>query len=57
VILVLMMALAVAALAVMLAGALVSMDGRSAIALLVVVISAAAAGIAFSWKRYFPRRG
>jgi hypothetical protein len=31
-------------------------DGRSLVALLVVLAAAAIAGIAFSYRRYFPRR-
>jgi hypothetical protein len=31
-------------------------DGGSLVALLVVVVAAAVAGIAFSYRRYFPRR-
>ncbi|MGI8564426.1 MAG: hypothetical protein ACR2MZ_12940 [Candidatus Dormibacter sp.] len=33
-----------------------SLGPGSLTALLVVVVAAAIAGIAFSWKRYFPRR-
>jgi hypothetical protein len=31
-------------------------DGGSLVALLVVVVAAAIAGLAFSYRRYFPRR-
>jgi len=31
-------------------------NGGSLVALLVVLVAAAAAGIAFSYRRYFPRR-
>ena len=34
----------------------VAYSGRNVIALVIVVIGAAVAGIAFSWTRYFPRR-
>lgn len=34
----------------------VAYSGRNVIALVVVVLAAAVSGIAFSWKRYFPRR-
>ncbi len=44
-----MMLLAVGALALLIADA----DGKSLIALAVVVVVAAIGGIAFSWKRYF----
>ena len=33
-----------------------SIDGRSLVALTVVVLLAAIGGIAFSWRRYFGRR-
>jgi uncharacterized protein YfiM (DUF2279 family) len=54
---ILMTILAIGALALMLAGAARSLDGRSWIALAVVVAGAAAGGVAFSWKRYFPKKG
>ncbi len=53
----LMTVLGVGALALLLAGAARSMDGRSLIALAVVVVGAAAGGVAFSWKRYFAKKG
>ncbi len=34
----------------------VAYSGRNVIALVIVVVGAAVAGIAFSWTRYFPRR-
>ncbi len=43
-------------LAVMLIGGLSQMGAQSLIALAVVVVVAAIAGIAFSWRRYFPSR-
>jgi hypothetical protein len=43
-------------LALMLASGLSTMGGRGLIALVVVLVAAAIAGIAFSWKRYYPRR-
>jgi len=49
------MLLAVAVLALMIAGAVGSFDGRSLIALGVVVVLAAAGGVGFSWKRYYRR--
>lgn len=54
---ILMTILAIGALALLLAGAARSLDGRSLIALVVVVAGAAAGGVAFSWKRYFPKKG
>ena len=53
--LVVMMLLAIGLLVMMMAGAIGSFDNRSLIALGVVVIAAAAGGIAFSWKRYYRR--
>jgi hypothetical protein len=53
--LVAMMLLAVGALALLLiTGA--TFDSHSLIALGVAVVAAAAGGIAFSWKRYYPKR-
>lgn len=43
-------------LAVMLVGGIAQMGGQSLIALLLVVLIAGVAGVAFSWRRYFPRR-
>jgi hypothetical protein len=42
--------------AAMTAYGLSSFDGRSLVALGVVIVAAAIAGIAFSFRRYFPRR-
>jgi len=53
--LIVMMLLAIGLLVMMTAGAIGSFDNRSLIALGVVVIAAAAGGIAFSWKRYYRR--
>jgi len=52
---VVMMLLAVGLLILMTAGAIASFDSRSLIALAVVVVAAAASGVAFSWKRYYKR--
>ena len=54
--LVLMMLAALALLAFMLAGAVSAWDARSLTALAVVIVVAAAGGIAFSWRRYFGKR-
>jgi hypothetical protein len=54
--LIVMMLLAVGMFVVMTAGALRSLDEHSLIALAVVLVAAAAGGVAFSWKRY-TRRG
>ena len=53
----LMMLVSVAVIAGMTAQGIHEFSRGSLIALVVVVVGAAAAGIAFSWKRYFPRRG
>jgi hypothetical protein len=53
--LVAMMVLAVGMLVLMMITALGRLDGRSLVALAVVVIAAAAGGIGFSWKRYYRR--
>jgi hypothetical protein len=53
--LVVMMLLAVGLLVLMTGSAIGNLDNRSLIALGVVVIAAAAGGIAFSWKRYYKR--
>lgn len=45
----------VALLALMAWGALKDVDGRSLAALAVVIVTAALAGVGFSWRRYFPR--
>ena len=53
--LVVMMVLAVALVAVMTAGAIRSFDGRSLVALAVVIVISAISGVAFSWGRYYRR--
>jgi hypothetical protein len=53
--LVVMMLLAVGLVAFMTAGAIRSFDGRSLVALAVVVAVSAIAGVAFSWGRYYRR--
>jgi multidrug resistance efflux pump len=53
--LVVMILLAIGLLVMMTASAIGSLDNRSLIALGVVVVAAAAGGIAFSWKRYYRR--
>ena len=50
-----MILLAIGLLVMMTASAIGSFDNRSLIALGVVVVAAAAGGIAFSWKRYYRR--
>jgi hypothetical protein len=50
-----MMLLGIGILILMTAGAVGSFDNHSLIALGVVVVAAAAGGIAFSWKRYYKR--
>lgn len=52
----LMIAISILLLALTLASGLSSLGWRSMVALAVVVVAAAVAGIAFSWRRYFPRR-
>jgi len=54
--LVVLMLLAVALVGVMTAYGAATFDAQSLVALLVVVVAAAIAGVAFSYKRYFPRR-
>ncbi len=55
IVLVLMMLIAVGALILLTAAGIANFDGRSLIALAVVVVAAAISGIAFSWKRYTKR--
>jgi len=50
-----MMLLGIGVLILMTAGAVGSFDNHSLIALGVVVVAAAAGGVAFSWKRYYKR--
>ena len=49
------MLLTVVVLALMLFNAVATFDGRSLVALCVVLVAAAAGGIGFSWKRYYRR--
>jgi hypothetical protein len=49
------MLLTVVVLALMLYSAISTFDGRSLVALCVVLVAAAAGGIGFSWKRYYRR--
>ena len=51
-----LMVLAVALVGAMTAYGAATFNAQSLAALLVVVVAAAVAGIAFSYKRYFPRR-
>jgi hypothetical protein len=53
--LVVMMVLAVGLVAFMTAGAIRTFDSRSLVALAVVVVVSAIAGVAFSWGRYYRR--
>jgi len=53
--LLLSMALAIGLFVLLTAGAISTFDAHSLIALGVVVVAAAAGGIAFSWKRYTRR--
>jgi len=53
--LVVMMVLAVGLVAFMTAGAIRNFDGRSLVALGVVVVVSAISGVAFSWGRYYRR--
>ena len=52
IVLVVMMAMSVGLIALFTATGIAGLDGRSLVALLVVVVAAAIGGIAFSWKRY-----
>jgi hypothetical protein len=51
-----MIAVAVVLVVAMTAYGIGTFDGRSLVSLAVVVVAAAIAGIAFSFRRYFPRR-
>jgi hypothetical protein len=53
--LVAMMLLAIGLFVVLTAGAVANFDARSLIALGVVILGAAAGGLAFSWRRYYKR--
>ena len=55
IVLVAMMLLTLGLVVVMTASGIASFDGRSLIALAVVVLAAAAGGVVFSWNRYFKR--
>ncbi|OLD91967.1 MAG: hypothetical protein AUG84_02535 [Chloroflexi bacterium 13_1_20CM_4_66_7] len=55
IVLVLMMLIAVGAFVLLTAAGIANFDGRSLIALIVVVVAAAISGVAFSWKRYSRR--
>jgi hypothetical protein len=50
-----MMLMAAGLIAVMTAGAVRSFDSRSLIALVVVILVSAIAGVVFSWGRYYRR--
>ena len=51
-----MLVLAVALIGAMTAYGVANFDARSLVSLLVVILAAAIAGVAFSYRRYFPRR-
>ncbi len=53
--LIVMMAMAVGLIVLLTASAIATIDGRSLIALGVVVGAAAIGGVAFSWNRYFKK--
>lgn len=55
VVLVLMMLLAVGIVVLLTVTGIANFDGRSLIALVVVLVAAAISGVAFSWKRYSRR--
>ena len=55
IVLVVMMLLTLGLVVLMTISGIASFDSRSLIALVVVLVAAAASGIAFSWKRYFKR--
>jgi uncharacterized sodium:solute symporter family permease YidK len=55
VVLVLMMLLAVGIFVLLAATGIANFDGRSLVALVVVLVAAAISGVAFSWKRYSRR--
>ncbi|HLH70198.1 MAG TPA: hypothetical protein VKY90_14575 [Candidatus Dormibacteraeota bacterium] len=54
--LVLMILLGVGLVAVMTVYGVATLDQASLLSLVAVVVVALAAGVAFSWRRYFPRR-
>ena len=53
--LIVMMLLAAGLVVLMIGGAIRSFDGRSLVALAVVVVVSAISGVAFSWGRYYRR--
>jgi drug/metabolite transporter (DMT)-like permease len=53
--LIVMMLIAVGLVVLLTAGAISRIDGKSLIALAVVLVAAAIGGVAFSWNRYFKR--
>ena len=55
VVLVVLMVLGVGLAALLTATGIANFDGRSLIALVVVLVAAAISGVAFSWKRYIRR--
>lgn len=55
VVLVLMMLLGIGVIALLTATGIANFDGRSLVALVVVLVAAAISGVAFSWKRYSRR--
>jgi hypothetical protein len=55
VVLVVLMVLGVGLVALLTATGIANFNGRSLIALLVVLVAAAISGVAFSWKRYIRR--
>jgi len=55
IVLVVMMLIALGAFVLLTAEGIASFDGRSLVALVVVVVAAAISGVAFSWKRYSRR--
>ncbi len=55
IVLVAMMVLTLGLVILMTASGIASFDGRSLIALAVVLVAAAIGGVAFSWNRYFKR--
>ncbi|HEV2413248.1 MAG TPA: hypothetical protein VGX27_00460 [Candidatus Dormibacteraeota bacterium] len=55
IVLVAMMVLTLGLVILMTASGIASFDGRSLIALAVVLVAAAVGGVAFSWNRYFKR--
>jgi len=55
IVLVVMMLIALGAFVLLTAAGIASFDGRSLVALVVVLVAAAISGVAFSWKRYSRR--